>query len=520
MRPSVAPFSPLDRRRFLGFSAGALATAVAGCRQFPRADARGSTVIVAYPREKNMDPENDEVPKFLVFLPLLTENGEGELEGSLAERWEHSPDYHEWTFHLRRGVRWHDGTPVTAHDVKFTIKLLTDVLEFGPGAIESVTVLDDSAVTIRYSTAYTTSTLTWEVCYPKHLLEHLDPKHVTEWDFWKHPVGNGPYRFLRYVPQTLTEFAANADYFRGKPRIDRVILKYSGKAGLTELLSGDVDVVLDAAPAQVPGLAADPRFRAYHGFTGIGSATYTIFWQNAHPFFRDPRVRLALTLAINRRELIQLLNLPESVPVVDGPYTRRQLRRGGLPEPLPYDPQQAAALLDAAGYRALDGDGVRGREGTPFRFALLVWPGWPWSEIAVYLREQFRRVGVFMDIRTVDRRLVNREVAQGRFEAVLGVTSWTANLQSLLGGSNKIGYHNAAVTTLLTQLPLAMDPAEEDRLRSDLAQVLRAEVPATFLFPRVETVFAHRRIRGLSTPWRADPLRLMGDLWIDDRGEG
>ena len=387
-----------------------------------------------------------------------------------------------------------------------------DVGEFGPGYIESVTVLDNSTVTVRYGNAYASGTIAWEVCFPKHLLEHVDPKKVTEWDFWKHPVGNGPYRFTRYVPETLMEFEANPDYYRGKPRIERVVLKFVRDAGLAELLSGNVDVMTATNPARVPMLAAEPRFRVYHEF---GGHVYTIFWQNTHPLFRDPRVRQALTLAINRREIVRLLNLPESTPVIDGPYTVRQLRRGGLPEPLPYDPRQAGVLLDAAGYR--DRDGVREREGKPFRFAALVSSRPGWSEIAVYVQEQLRRVGVLMDIRTLDQGSAWGALGTGKFEAVLNFTAST--LQRFFGEDSFIGYHNAGVATLLRRLPLAMDPDEEDRLRQELAQIFRAEVPATFLFPRVNTVFAHRRIRGLSTPWRADPIRFMGDLWLEDRSD-
>jgi peptide/nickel transport system substrate-binding protein len=381
-------------------------------------------------------------------------------------------------------------------------------------------VLDDSTVTVRYGNAYATGTITWEVCFPKHLLEHLDPKKVTEWDFWTRPVGNGPYRFTRYMPETLMEFEANPDYYRGKPRIERVVLRFVPDAGLAELLSGNVDVFTATSPAHIPKLAADPRFRAYHDFGGIGGAVYTIFWQNAHPLFRDPRVRQALTLAINRREIIRLLNLPESAPVIDGPYTDRQLRRGGLPEPLPYDPRQAGALLDAAGYRDRDGDGVREREGKPFRFAALVSSRPEWSVIAVYVQEQLRRVGVLMDIRTLDQGSARRALATGKFEAVLNFTGWSPNaLRPLFGENSFIGYNNVAVATLLRRLALAMDPAEEDRLRRELAEIFRAEVPATFLFRRVNTVLAHRRIRGLGTPWRADPIRFMGDLWLEDENQ-
>ena len=96
---------------------------------------------------------------------------------------------------------------------------------------------------------------------PKHVLEDLDPKKFWEWDYWYHPaVSAGPYRFVRYVPQTLMEFEANPIYFRSKPRIARVVLKFVGEAAsLTELLSGNVDVVHHASlnPAQIPVVAKD-----------------------------------------------------------------------------------------------------------------------------------------------------------------------------------------------------------------------------------------------------------------------
>ena len=125
-----------------------------------------------------------------------------------------------------------------------------------------------------------------------------------------------------------------------------------------------------------------------------------------------------------------------------------------------------------------------------------------------------------MDIRAMDQSLVRRALAAGKFDAVLNNTSWSAGgLQRLFGENSVIGYHNSAMATRLRRLTLVSDPDEQDRLRSELAQIFRVEVPATFLFPAVEIIFAHRRIRGLSTPWRADPIRLMGELWIDNRSD-
>ena len=114
-----------------------------------RASSTGSTVIVAVPDVTVLLPDETDAD-FLVFLPLATLDKNGELTGRLAKSWEHSADYRQWTYHLRTNVRWHDGVPVTAHDVKFTLDLLShpDVLEY---PYLSATVLNDSTVTITSS---------------------------------------------------------------------------------------------------------------------------------------------------------------------------------------------------------------------------------------------------------------------------------------------------------------------------------------------------------------------------------
>ena len=162
-----------------------------------------------------LNPVHDMEAKYLVFLSLMTVDQHGSLQGRLARSWEHSPDYREWTFHLRTDVRWHDGIPVTAHDIAFTIDLMRSSSDTDYNAFELVTVQDDSTVTIRPRTSRIFRSDM--VFYPKHLLEGLDPARLVEWEFWKQPVGNGPYRFVRLEPETMMEFEANPDFFLGGP---------------------------------------------------------------------------------------------------------------------------------------------------------------------------------------------------------------------------------------------------------------------------------------------------------------
>jgi len=351
--------------------------------------------------------------------------------------------------------------------------------------------------------------------WPKHRLEHLDPKKFWEWEFWTHPIGNGPYRFVRYLSERAIEFEANADYYRGKPKIERLILKFVGDAGLTELLSENADVVMAGDPSQIPRVVSDDRFRVYYS---IGPGALAIYWKHDPPLFRDPRIRHALTLAINRKELLGVLDLPADLPFSDGVFTDRQVRRRELPEPLPYDPAKATALLEEAGWHDRDGDDVRDRDGRPFRFTIIAQPRNGADRLAVLVQSYLRRVGVQMEIQGLDS--VQPRVLAGQFEAALLFHSNTQYGQRNFFGRGGIhkgtGYSNADAFRLIDAAVATTDPDEPDRLYRELTAVYRADLPVTRLVPNVRVHFAHRRLRGLGTPFHADPDRYMEDLWIEE----
>jgi peptide/nickel transport system substrate-binding protein len=486
-----------------------LALAWLGCgRSEDPAYDRGSTVVMAVPDVEAVKPDVWNLD-FLTFLPLAKWNGLGELEGHLARRWEHSADHREYTFHLRTDVRWDDGVPVTARDVKFTLDLLghPDVAEYS--GIEA-TVVNDSTVRIRAADTGYIDDISY---FPQHLLEGLDPKRFWQWDFWTQPVGNGPFRFVRYVPQTLMEFEANPDYYGERPRIERLILKFVGDAGLPELLAGNVDMA-PAELTQIPSLVKDPRFRlhvqSHPGARGI-------YWKTDHPLFSDPRVRRALTLAVNRGELLQLLNLPEELPITDGVLTRRQLRRGEWPEPLPYDPEQAGALLDAAMWLDRNRDGVREKHGRPFGFTASVWSAEPYPQLAVYVQEFLRRVGVHMEIQSIDDASGWDRLRAGDFEALfMIVQAYPGAQQRDFGRGNRTGYQSAEAFAVIDSLQDTADPEEQDRLYRRLTEIYRTDMPFTRLVPNSSNWFVHRRVGGPSKTSLAVPTYYMEELWVED----
>lgn len=479
------------------------------------ASASEDTLTVLYPGDERILGPVWEMPaKFLVFLSLVEWTEDGELQGVLARSWERSPDYREWTVRLRTDVRWHDGEPVTASDVVFTYRLLQhpEVLGLPPGRA-SVTSVDDSTVRFAYGPEGGNPLDTYLSIYPRHLLEGKDPANFHDWAFWTRPVGNGPFRYVRHVDETMMELEANPDYFRGRPAIERVILKFGGATGggLTELLAGNVDALGWPGRMEVLKVRTDDRFRSYYRVnTG---AVRAILWKVSDPRFGEAPVRRALTHAIDRRELLRVLNVSDDVPVLDALATRRQFRRGELPDPLEYDAPRARRLLEEAGWRDADGDGVRERNGVEFRFDLLA----PTEErqAAVYVQSQLAAVGIRAEVNVLDLNVIRDRWRSGDFQAIVAIVDHD-RMPRMFGEESLLGFSHPRVVQLLEAAGTVVDPSRRDSLYRELAPILQKEQPATLLFPLVQHVVAHRRVRGLASPHRAAVLRYAEHLRIED----
>jgi peptide/nickel transport system substrate-binding protein len=455
--------------------------------------------------------------QFLMFLPLVRSDSTGRVEPWLAESWEHSPDYRTWTVRLRSDVRWHDGVPFTAYDVEFTYQLLShpEVLGISPNSFE-LTVHDESTFTITYQTGESYSSPdTFQVYYPKHLLEDLDPKTIYKWEFWTQPVGNGPYCYVRHVPYSFIEFEANEDYFLGKPSIETVVLRF-GQDEAVELLSGSLDLVpysqLDSAV-----ITGDSRSVTYHQTTG--DHFKGIAWNQRHPALRDPLVRRALTLAINRRELHRVIDLPDDTPVFDVIFTRRQFQNRRLPEPLAFDPDRAKALLDEAGWHDFDGDVVRENGKAVLELSTIVAATQGLDKAAVYVQSQLKQLGVRLVIQNLELGRAKERATSGDFDALFMIFQHVkrdVGHKAYFGSQSPIGYSNPDVIALLEAAESTVDPDEMDRIYQQLMPIFQEDLPATFLYPMAFKTIAHRRVRGLEGTGWGDPLWNMDRLWLEE----
>lgn len=448
----------------------------------------------------------------LLYLTLFDYDQNGDPVGKLARSWEHSDDFRTWTYYLRTDARWHDGVQVTAHDIAFTYELYAhpSVTRVDPAA-QTVTALDDSTLSITWHRRGRPVD-SWMVYLPRHLLKDLDPETLWEWDYWKAPIGNGSYRWVRSAPDTFVELEANDDYFRGRPAIDRVIVKFGADQWI-ELESGNVDVVENTG-VPVQRLLQDPRFEVYWRPGQPGP----LWWNHALPMFRDVRVRRAFSLAIDRAALARILGHPEEMPLYDVAVTTRQMLSGDYPQPLPHDPERARALLEEAGWIDADDDGARERDGVPLRFTLTV--GGASSRDAVFVQDQLHRVGAQVEIETIDRTVLIGRLRAGEFEAAIGGGGGGRFFDVLLGEPGRPGasYRNPALSDLLAREQASFDPDARERLHRDMWPIFQRDIPVTYLNPGLTGGVAHRRVKGLRGPDRIRASRHMEHLWIEEDG--
>ena len=316
--------------------------------------------------------------------------------GELAESWKvkEGPEP-EITFFLRKGVRWHDGKEFTAHDVKFTYDKIMDektntVRRSSYELVKKAEVLDPHAFRVTYRQPFSPGLETWGIgIIPKHLLEKED---INTTAFNRRPIGTGAFRFVEWVTDEKIVVEANAQYFEGRPLLDRIIYRIIPETSLSEMeiLTQGIDYS-GIYPHQYRRISQIPFLKAYSqpslGYTYIG-------YNQKHAVFQDKKVRQALTHAINREEIVQYV-LYGLGAVASGPFPNHLWYSNPNVKPLPYDPQKARQLLAEAGWKDTNGDGILDREGKPFRFTLITNSGNETRrDVGVLVQRQLRELGI------------------------------------------------------------------------------------------------------------------------------
>lgn len=489
--------------------------------EIPEGERYGGTAVWAGSADlNNLNPltsfelDDLQVDMFVLFAPLLRDTARGvEPRPWLAARWDTvrvAPDTLQLTFHLREDVEWHDGVPTTAEDVRFTFDRMIDQ-GTGFADIEEVSryrpraeVLD--SFSIRFWLTPHDDLLepwAWRAIAPEHILGDVPPARLRTHPFsTTAPVGNGPFRFLRRGNREWI-FEANPDFPRelgGRPYLDRLVFRVvpDEQTLVMSLITG----VVDAARVHAPATADALRGRGIRVLTAPMPEWTHIAWNTRLPIFSDARVRRALSMAIDRREIVDgILRGYAEV----GRSTVTPLHWSyDADDPavnLEYDPEGARRLLRRAGWMDQDGDGIlENAEGRELRFSLLrSYNSRRQEDVAAVIQEHLGRVGVAVEILALEQatknaRLIGQMNATGERERDFEAALWTwydnpakddvgkLHSRSKDLGFGVAGFSNARADELMDSLRYMMDREAALPLWKEYQQLIVRESPVTVLY--------------------------------------
>ncbi|ADV46998.1 peptide-binding protein [Nitratifractor salsuginis] len=438
-----------------------------------------------------------------IFNGLLKFDADGSIVPDLAQSW-HFEDNRTLLFKLRQGVRWHDGHPFTARDVKFTYDFLRSDKVVTPYKsdfkyVKSVETPDEYTVRVHYAQPYFKALSIWMMgMLPEHLWKkEKDPMRSR---LNKLPVGTGPYKMTK--PFGINErivLKANEHYYEHPPFIKKQIYHYIGDPA-TEFM------MLKAGKLDIGGLSplqltrqAGPGFREKYAIYEQLSYSYTYLGFNLRdPKFRDRRVRRAIALGIDRQEIIDLLFFSHGSPCY-GPFMPGSAVYPKDFTPEGYNPRKAKELLKQAGYDTKH----------PLKFTLVTNTG---NETRIYaaqiIQQQLLKIGVQMKIRTMEwQAFLNTVVFPRHFEAVL--LGWSLSLipdaysiwhsdGDKKGGFNFVGYHNPQVDRLIKESERLVDPEAFAANYRKIFKLIVRDYPYVFLYIPNSITAVSRRIKGVT----------------------
>lgn len=454
--------------------------------------------------------ENDIYARWLtvpyIFEPLLFyDYNEIKLEPWLAESYEVSSDGIQITFDLRDDIHFSDGHPVTADDVIFTYETIVNP-KVDAANIANLYIDVDKAVKVserivkfymkRPHFKALENLSFWDIgILPEHIYRFDDPEEFNK--RISDPVGSGPYVFEKWETGRKIVLRRNENYWGPKPKLKKIVFKFitNAVAAVQALRSHQVDIIIPE-PDQFADLVEDEEFKKEFyclSYFVPGTPFYYIGWNQDTPFFFDRRVRLAMTHIIDRREIISRL-LKGYGRMITGPFYINGPQYDHNIEPWPYDPERAKQLLDEAGWIDTDGDGVRDKNGTPFRFEFLYSSDKvQYKRLVKFIRDQAAKVGIEVVPEPVEWSVVISRITDRKFDAM--VMGWGGEIlqdhyqlwhSSQIGnrGSNYVGFNNPQADTIIEQARKTLDDAERNKLYHRLHRILHEEQPYTFLFVR------------------------------------
>ena len=483
--------------------------AASGCSQ--PAPEPGILTVAIYTAPNNLDPRygTDTASSRahqLIFNNLVSLDEKMQVAPNLASRWE-TTDYRTYRFHLRQGVRFHDGHELTARDVVYTYEYILDPKTNSPwrGAfqlVEAVTAVDP--YTIEFVLKKPTGSF----------LVNLVAVHIVPFgagrELREHPIGTGPYQFVRYLVDDRLELKSFPGYFDGLPRNRGIVLKVvpDDIMRALELRKGTADIVVnDMAPdmayqLEKEGLRLTKSPGANYQYLGFNMRDQVL---------QDQRVRYAIGYAIDRHAIVEYLRRGLAIPAVSMISPANWAFEPGVFD-FTYDPEQARRLLDEAGYPDPDGDGPRSRLTLSLKVSNTEFNRLQSSVIQQNLRD----VGIALDLRTYEFATLYADILKSNFQMYTlqwagGATADPDILRRVFHsqqvppvGFNRGHLDDAALDRLLDEATLATSMDERRALYGKVQRRVAELAPYISLWYETNIAIAQPAIQGVRLTPQAD----------------
>jgi len=431
------------------------------------------------------DSASGEISGWL-FNGLFKYDKNASIVGDLAKKWRFLDKKTLW-IKLRENVKWHDGKPFTSEDVKFTYELATSPKVVSPYTsefrfVKEVEILDRYHLIVHYKKPYYKALQTWMLgILPKHIL--ANEKDIMRSSFNQHPIGTGPYMLKGFEVSKDIQLFANPNYFEHKPYIDKIVYHFLPDPSTKFLMlkKRELDVG-SLTPLQVER-QLDSSFKEFYKIVETPSFGYTYLGFNLqNPKFKDKRVREALNLAINRKELIDILFFSHA-RVCTGPFMPNTFAYNPNVKPPTPNLKKAKELLKQAGYTPKN----------PLEFEIATNSN---NSIRLYtaqiIQYQLGKIGVKVKIKAMEwQAFLNTIVMPRRFEAVLlgwglGLTPdaysiWHSK-NAKLGGFNLVGYKNPKVDRLIEEAEVTIEKEKLAKLYQEIFRLIVEDIPYLFLY--------------------------------------
>jgi peptide/nickel transport system substrate-binding protein len=429
----------------------------------------------------------------LIFDSLVRRDERFNVQPWLAQSWE-TPDPLTYIFHLRSGVRFHDGRPLTAKDVQWTIQSIGNgtLVSVKSQAFRNVARVDaPDPLTVVVSLKRADVALLWNLSDGAIGIVPAGSGR----DFGRHPIGSGPFRFVSQEQDKEVVLDRNPDYWADKPSIEHVrfaVVPDSITRAL-ELRKGSADVGVNALSAdQVYALRNDPHLTIE---TGPGTILNYISFNTRDRVLRDARVRQAIALAIDRPLIVHAL-WRDHARLAESLLPREHWAWSGDVQAHAYDPAAANALLDAAGFR-------RAQDGTRFHLTIKTSTDETSRTLAVVLQQQLREVGIALEVRSFEFATFYADIAKGAFQVytlrwiggnedpdIFRYAYATASIPP--HGANRGYYSNPALDALLAQASETQSQGDRAKIYAGIQKILATDLPAINLW-YLDTVIVHNR---------------------------